>query len=493
MAAGYDTFAAVPWYRKSGAVSAFVLVGFCLFPPLLVAACVVCLTGDVYTGRRRKDGRLSRWPRGNRVAAVVLMPAQVAVVAAQVGGTAGLVVAAAGAVVWLAAVAAALARAARPAAAPPSRHVHDGHPEQPAAPPRSPLTGAGPYWVMTAAGERGPYAADALRRMVRDGFVVPSAEARDAGGGRGRVADFVVTDPPTVVLPAEPPPAQAAKPRPPRAAAGLIGGLCSFLVVAGAVAAVVARVVYSVDSASSKPTAVTQRPAAPPADDRVPVDESRFVASKPGGRVFYAAGLKADADRLDRILWDMTVFDAAAGETRVWLGPAGDRQEFAVRVPDAGKRPANWRDCCRGTGCVIAARFCPGRPAEWIDCDADWRVVGRTALKPAREIVVGPGQVVCAEGDPVVSRRVAARLAELNFFGGRPVTVALLEEPGRRVLAVEFGVAALREDQVAGFTALRAKLQGAVPAGEEAVVWCLMAGAGTRVFAAGPAVIPGPP
>jgi len=62
----------LPWYRQSGKVTAFVVIGFVLFPPLLWLACVVCLTGGVYYDRLGKDGGLAKWSAGNKVAAVIV-------------------------------------------------------------------------------------------------------------------------------------------------------------------------------------------------------------------------------------------------------------------------------------------------------------------------------------------------------------------------------------------------------------------------------------
>jgi len=66
----------VPWYRRSATVSTFVLVGFFCLPPLLWAACIICLTGQVYNNRIKKDGTLSRWSSGNKVAAVIILAIQ---------------------------------------------------------------------------------------------------------------------------------------------------------------------------------------------------------------------------------------------------------------------------------------------------------------------------------------------------------------------------------------------------------------------------------
>ncbi|WP_020473703.1 hypothetical protein [Zavarzinella formosa] len=131
------TFADVPWHRKSGTMTVFILAGFCLFPPLLLAACVVCLTGDVYNDRRRRDGSLSRWSRLNKFAAVIILPVQVMVLAGRAGGTAGDLIALSGMGGWLLAIAVATVRMFRsPRAAPvpppavPKLSPEAGRPEQ---------------------------------------------------------------------------------------------------------------------------------------------------------------------------------------------------------------------------------------------------------------------------------------------------------------------------------------------------------------------------
>lgn len=59
-------------------MTAFILIGFLIFPPLLWTACIVCLTGDVYENRIKKDGTLARWSAGNKAAAVVILALQIA-------------------------------------------------------------------------------------------------------------------------------------------------------------------------------------------------------------------------------------------------------------------------------------------------------------------------------------------------------------------------------------------------------------------------------
>ena len=58
----YTDYNQVPWYRQAGIINVFVLVGFFGFPPLLWAACVSCLTGEVYTSEVGEDGFLTKCP-----------------------------------------------------------------------------------------------------------------------------------------------------------------------------------------------------------------------------------------------------------------------------------------------------------------------------------------------------------------------------------------------------------------------------------------------
>lgn len=69
----YTEYRQVPWYRRSGTMTAFIVSGFFCIPPLLWAACIICLTGDVYNNRVKKDGTLSRWSAGNKVAAIIIL------------------------------------------------------------------------------------------------------------------------------------------------------------------------------------------------------------------------------------------------------------------------------------------------------------------------------------------------------------------------------------------------------------------------------------
>src|SRR5256885_2399645 len=71
----------VPVYRREWFASLLVIAGFFCCPPLLWWVCILCLTGDIYRNKVRADGRLARWSRANKVAAVVILVMQALVYA----------------------------------------------------------------------------------------------------------------------------------------------------------------------------------------------------------------------------------------------------------------------------------------------------------------------------------------------------------------------------------------------------------------------------
>jgi hypothetical protein len=73
----------VPWHRRSENMTLLVLAGFFCAPPLLWWACFICLTGEVYYNRVKKDGTLARWPHSNKIAAVIVLILQALAVAAR--------------------------------------------------------------------------------------------------------------------------------------------------------------------------------------------------------------------------------------------------------------------------------------------------------------------------------------------------------------------------------------------------------------------------
>jgi hypothetical protein len=87
--AGPTSYTAVPMLRRNGFCSgvliahlAVMFFGRCIpFLSLLgifttigvIVVCVVVLTGPVYYDKRKKDGTLKQWSKGNKVAAVILL------------------------------------------------------------------------------------------------------------------------------------------------------------------------------------------------------------------------------------------------------------------------------------------------------------------------------------------------------------------------------------------------------------------------------------
>ncbi|HEY1661707.1 MAG TPA: hypothetical protein VGI03_04750 [Verrucomicrobiae bacterium] len=69
--AKYRTFSEVPWFRREPGPITFLLA--LIFMPILLAICIVALTGDIYRNAYDQDGKLIVWGTGNKVAAVVIL------------------------------------------------------------------------------------------------------------------------------------------------------------------------------------------------------------------------------------------------------------------------------------------------------------------------------------------------------------------------------------------------------------------------------------
>ena len=67
----YATYAEVPWYRREPGALTFLAA--ILFLPVIIALCIICLTGDVYKNSHDKQGNLQVWGIGNKVAAVFIL------------------------------------------------------------------------------------------------------------------------------------------------------------------------------------------------------------------------------------------------------------------------------------------------------------------------------------------------------------------------------------------------------------------------------------
>jgi hypothetical protein len=61
-------------------------VGILFSPPLLWAARIVILTGDVYLEGRRKDGSFKTWSVGNKVIALLVLAAHTLILLAVIVG-----------------------------------------------------------------------------------------------------------------------------------------------------------------------------------------------------------------------------------------------------------------------------------------------------------------------------------------------------------------------------------------------------------------------
>jgi hypothetical protein len=77
----YSTYADVPWYRRSGANSSVLLLQLLTLPffPISLWVCLVLLTGEVYYDKMDANGQLRRWGIGNKLAALVVLAACLAV------------------------------------------------------------------------------------------------------------------------------------------------------------------------------------------------------------------------------------------------------------------------------------------------------------------------------------------------------------------------------------------------------------------------------
>ena len=73
MTAQYTEYEKVPWLRRSGTVNVLVLAGFFGVAPLLWTACIVCLTGDIFTDEVGEDGFLVKTPQSTKNVALIAL------------------------------------------------------------------------------------------------------------------------------------------------------------------------------------------------------------------------------------------------------------------------------------------------------------------------------------------------------------------------------------------------------------------------------------
>ena len=71
----YMLYEEVPWYRRSGVNSVFILVHIltCGCVPLILWTCVNLVTGDIYYKKKDAAGLLETWGFANRVVAIAIL------------------------------------------------------------------------------------------------------------------------------------------------------------------------------------------------------------------------------------------------------------------------------------------------------------------------------------------------------------------------------------------------------------------------------------
>lgn len=76
----YHLYSEVPWYRRSGVNTAFIVVGMGSkgVIPLTLLTCVLVLTGEIYYKEPDSAGNLRAWSKGNKVAAIIILVANIA-------------------------------------------------------------------------------------------------------------------------------------------------------------------------------------------------------------------------------------------------------------------------------------------------------------------------------------------------------------------------------------------------------------------------------
>jgi len=73
----YQTYEEVPWFRREPGALVFLLA--ILFSPVVIAICIIALTGDVYKNNYDQEGNLAVWGTGNKIAAVLLLILQISI------------------------------------------------------------------------------------------------------------------------------------------------------------------------------------------------------------------------------------------------------------------------------------------------------------------------------------------------------------------------------------------------------------------------------
>ena len=84
----YRDYEEVPWYRRSGVNTLFVLANIftCGFVPLTLWTCINLLSGEVYYKEKDADGYLKTWSFANKVVAFLIIVFNVIVLVAVLAG-----------------------------------------------------------------------------------------------------------------------------------------------------------------------------------------------------------------------------------------------------------------------------------------------------------------------------------------------------------------------------------------------------------------------
>lgn len=71
----YRDFADVPWSRRSGINTIFILTSMltCGFIPLTLWTCINLLSGGVFYDKKDADGNLKQWSSANKIVAMVIV------------------------------------------------------------------------------------------------------------------------------------------------------------------------------------------------------------------------------------------------------------------------------------------------------------------------------------------------------------------------------------------------------------------------------------
>jgi hypothetical protein len=87
----YANYKDVPWLRRSGTNTAFLVLHLLTFGtlPFLLITCLVLLTGDVYYNKTDSDGTLAVWSKANKVIAFLLLLAPLILIGVVVATIAG--------------------------------------------------------------------------------------------------------------------------------------------------------------------------------------------------------------------------------------------------------------------------------------------------------------------------------------------------------------------------------------------------------------------